>query len=159
MRLDRTHILMNKFQGPDDPGYSTVAGTVETLLQKVRKGWPIEIANAWIRTTRYSLKELEIERLSGDRLPMNRCYINLAIVKQVKTLKEGIEIKLPALFEPRETPNGQQRPSRILIRGRAGVGKSTLCKKIVYELIHGTNSILVGLVSADKLDMNKADIM
>jgi uridine kinase len=43
------------------------------------------------------------------------------------------------LFKPRKTRDGQTRqPSRILIRGRAGVGKTTLCKKIVHEFTHGT---------------------
>jgi hypothetical protein len=28
------------------------------------------------------------------------------------------------------------RPQRILIRGRAGMGKTTLCKKIVYDFLH-----------------------
>ncbi|KAI3322925.1 ARM repeat-containing protein [Xylariaceae sp. AK1471] len=165
LALDRTHIQMNKFEDPNDPGYNSVVGTIETLLRKVRNGLPVEIANIWIRNKRYSLENLEIERLSGDRLPMDRCYINLAIVKQpsdkadrsreedtiqqsspfslparlkVETPEEGIEVTLPTLFEPRKTRDGQKTPSRILIRGRAGVGKSTLCKKIVYEFTYGT---------------------
>jgi HEAT repeat protein/GTPase SAR1 family protein len=46
-------------------------------------------------------------------------------------------IPLLSLFEPRtgssQTPSV---PKRILIEGRAGVGKTTLCKKIVYDHLH-----------------------
>ncbi|KAI1303803.1 ARM repeat-containing protein [Xylaria venustula] len=163
--LDRTHLLMNKFQGPDDPGYSSVAGTIEALLHRVRHGRPVETANLWIRNKRYSLENLEIERLSGDRLPMGRCYINLAIIKQpsdkadpareenmmkqyspfslssrlyVESPRKDLEVTLPTLFEPREINGSLKTPSRILIHGRAGVGKTTLCKKIIYEFTYGT---------------------
>ncbi|RYP18646.1 hypothetical protein DL767_009791 [Monosporascus sp. MG133] len=164
--LDRPHVLMNKFCGPDDPGYVSIAGIMEILLCEVRNGQPVEKADVWIRNKCYSLKNLEIERLSGDLLPMDRCYINLAIIEQpsdsagrskegdttqqsspfsllarlkVETPAKEIEVTLPNLFEPRKTRDGQtRRPSRILIRGRAGVGKTTLCKKIVYEFTHGT---------------------
>ncbi|KAL5358354.1 hypothetical protein BJX96DRAFT_39877 [Aspergillus floccosus] len=140
LALDRRHILMNKFSGPDDPGYDA------------------------IRTKRYSQQELQIERLSGEVLPMNRCYINLALVEhsavnasrgeeddagqkaspfslfaRLKTERpdEPIEVTLPTLFEPRQAPDGQKRrPHRILIRGRAGVGKTTLCKKIIHDFTH-----------------------
>ncbi|KAI8945438.1 ARM repeat-containing protein [Xylaria longipes] len=162
--LDRPHIRMNKFRGPDDPGYTSVAGRVQALLAEVRKGQPVEIANVWIRNTRYSLENLKIERLSGALLPMDQCYINLAIVEQprdkaerstgkdekqksspfslftrlrVERPEKGKEIMLPNLFEPRATRNAQMRPTRrVLIRGRAGVGKTTLCKKIIYEFTY-----------------------
>ncbi|KAK4194277.1 NACHT domain-containing protein, partial [Triangularia verruculosa] len=164
--LDRPHILMNKFCGPDDTDYVSVAGKMATLLAKVRSGRPIEKADAWIRKTRYSRKQLQIERLSGGLLPMDQCYINLAIVERpgdnvargeegdtaqqsspfsllarlkLETPDEEIEVKLSNLLEPRKTRDGQtRRPRRILIRGRAGVGKTTLCKKIVYEFTCGT---------------------
>ncbi|KAK6853993.1 hypothetical protein PG995_010805 [Apiospora arundinis] len=46
-------------------------------------------------------------------------------------------VALPDLFKPKadETP-GSIAPKRVLIRGKAGVGKSTLCKRIVYDNIH-----------------------
>ncbi|KAF9400226.1 hypothetical protein BGZ76_007755, partial [Entomortierella beljakovae] len=45
-----------------------------------------------------------------------------------------IQIQLEQLFNLRNIePNGNERaPRRILIHGRAGIGKSTLCKKMVY---------------------------
>ncbi|KAL6231121.1 hypothetical protein BDW75DRAFT_233868 [Aspergillus navahoensis] len=163
--LDRPHVTMNKFYGPDDAGYIAVAGVIECILCEVRQGRPIEKADLWIRNKRYSLRELKIERLSGDLLPMDRCYINLAIVERLavnasraeekkasqKTspfsllarLKteppdKAIEVILPSLFEPRQARDGEyRRPSRILIRGRAGVGKTTLCKKLIHDFTYG----------------------
>ncbi|KAI1820273.1 ARM repeat-containing protein [Xylaria intraflava] len=161
--LDRPHSKMNKFMDQKDAGYISVADTIENLLRKVRQGQPIEIANKWIHDKRYSRKNVAIERLSGDQLPMDRCYVNLAIIRQstdgdglpnekvtspspfslssrlkIEIPHKGAEITLQTLFEPRETARGQIRPSRVLIRGRAGVGKTTLCKKIVYEFTNGT---------------------
>ncbi len=41
---------------------------------------------------------------------------------------------LEKLFDPRELSQGKMvTPRRILIRGRAGVGKTTLSKKVIYE--------------------------
>lgn len=43
------------------------------------------------------------------------------------------------MFDQRKGSDDRvMQPSRILIRGRAGVGKTTLCKKIVYEFYQGT---------------------
>ncbi|KAI1365581.1 ARM repeat-containing protein [Xylaria arbuscula] len=153
--LPRNHVLMNKFYGPEDPEYGAVSGQVEIIICEIRQARPIDKANAWIRNEQYSLKRLGIERLSGELLPMDRCYINLAIIerpsKEAETSKEHNEmglfarlrvetfhkkIMLSTIFEPRETRNGQVRPSRILIHGRAGIGKTTLCKKIIYESTH-----------------------
>lgn len=119
--------------------------------------------DAWIRNNHYTTDRLRIERISGDELPMDLCYINLAIIEQpgsgaarskedlekmaspfslaarlkVERLEEKFQIELPALFNSRKTPNAQtQVPRRILIHGRAGVGKTTLCKKIVYNFTH-----------------------
>ncbi len=111
----------------------------------------------------YSAKRLAIQRLSGTPLSMEHCYINLAIVEHEKIGKEEEEEKaqeekvalnpfhrlpsaeaihsnpqklvpLDKLFEPRALNKGETAsPKRILIRGRAGIGKTTLSKKIVYD--------------------------
>ncbi len=125
----------------------------------------------------YSAKRLAIQRLSGSTLPMEHCYINLAVVENPKEKayekeekfkeEEGNQLqeweakrpkeetqnyfyRLPSseaihsnpqklvplekLFEPRELSQDKTvGPKRILIRGRAGVGKTTLSKKIIYE--------------------------
>ncbi|RAL09110.1 uncharacterized protein BO97DRAFT_480255 [Aspergillus homomorphus CBS 101889] len=102
---------------------------------------------------------LQIRRISGDFLSLENCYINLSTVERSTELGkccEGLEtslsarlkvetpdpikeLKLPDLFKQRGGQDGTERRSRrILIRGRAGVGKTTLCKKIIYEFCNGS---------------------
>ncbi|KAJ6024149.1 hypothetical protein N7540_004946 [Penicillium herquei] len=109
----------------------------------------------------YKKSHLEIRRLSGELLDIDQCYINLAIVEisseRKATSKDiGLSsaftlskrslvtsttsdkmIALPSLFDKREVNGKTTQPRRILIHGRAGVGKSTLCKKIVHDFICG----------------------
>jgi HEAT repeat protein len=120
--------------------------------------------DALIRAT-YTPDRLRIERLSGDTLPIDRCYINLAVVL-APDHEGGIEsdlmahesaqftlldrlriikpttpkrIQLKDLFQPHTSASGMiKSPRRILIRGRAGIGKTTLCKKIIHDFTqHG----------------------
>ncbi|KAJ4005485.1 hypothetical protein NW766_011034 [Fusarium irregulare] len=151
------------FCGPmdSDPDYKSVVEVIQRFLLIIQTGTPLEQADAWIREKYYDNQKLKIERLSGDPLEMSQCYINLALVEIKKvdnsnpmsnglspfSLTERLEleiphhelrVELPDLFRPRKAPDGNNKmPRRILIRGRAGVGKTTLCKKIVYEFIHG----------------------
>ncbi|RYP46465.1 hypothetical protein DL768_007335 [Monosporascus sp. mg162] len=171
--LARPHVTMNKFRGPEDGDYKHVAGKLEGILRKIRDHQsPLKQADAWIRDKHYTVDRLKIERLSGDLLPMDQCYINLAIVEQadkdagrseegsggsqggdrapqsspfsllarlkIETPDKEIKVELPTIFDPRKGPKGRAtRPRRILVRGRAGVGKATLCKKIVHEFRNG----------------------
>ncbi|CCF35584.1 peptidase C14 [Colletotrichum higginsianum] len=157
-----------QFRGPkdSDPDYKLVVDQIRHCLEEIRKGTPLERADAWIREKHYTQERLKIERLSGDLLSMDQCYINLALVEtqradrskdtpeeralrpspfslsdrlKIKTPHENIQVKLEALFDLRKMPDGHIKPPRrILIRGRAGIGKTTLCKKIVYDFTHGT---------------------
>ncbi|RAK77751.1 NACHT domain-containing protein [Aspergillus fijiensis CBS 313.89] len=105
---------------------------------------------------------LKILRLSNDTLDIKNCYINLGIVEhsldrqhqeafelplqrrlRVEAPGEGEALELQELFDARklrshvDSPDVQsEAPRRILIRGRAGVGKTTLCKKIVHDFIN-----------------------
>ncbi|KAI1128146.1 hypothetical protein F5Y10DRAFT_292310 [Nemania abortiva] len=156
--LDRPHVLMNKFSDPECPDYKVVAGRIQEMLKLIRRGGR---ADVWIRENSYTEDKLKIERLSGEKLEMELCYINLAIVEQIyggnnravprfssfslftrlriETPNEGIRVELPTIFDYRKGQNGNNfQPRRILIRGRAGVGKTTLCKKIVHDFIQGT---------------------
>ncbi|KAJ0268686.1 hypothetical protein COL940_013154 [Colletotrichum noveboracense] len=165
LQLDRSHVLMNKFQGPkdSDADYKLVVESILSFLEDIRKGTPLEQANAWIREKHYNKDRLRIERLSGDTLPMDKCYINLSLIEsprdndskqrsgdhtlqsdqfslaarlKVETPHKDSQVELSKLFEPRKKPDGQMKePRRILIRGRAGVGKTTLCKKIVHDFV------------------------
>ncbi|KAK2760247.1 hypothetical protein FQN54_002314 [Arachnomyces sp. PD_36] len=111
-------------------------------------------------------ERLEIKRLSGDMLDMEQCYINLSVIEHqqdnktnppdsgetehqpsalslftrlnVKARSTGEDVPLDELFDARKHRNGTMvSPKRILIRGRAGVGKTTLCKKIVHDFLRG----------------------
>ncbi|CAK7213437.1 hypothetical protein SEUCBS140593_001853 [Sporothrix eucalyptigena] len=107
------------------------------------------LSNAWLRCTRAQLfyadatlvkyylasdeHLLKIERLSGALLPMKHFYVNLKIIKASETSNETVP--LHNLFDHYTFNDRAMRvPRRLLIRGAAGVGKTTLCKKIVYEL-------------------------
>ncbi|UKZ66613.1 uncharacterized protein TrAtP1_007785 [Trichoderma atroviride] len=156
--------MMNKFNGPEDPDYQCVVGKIEEILQGLRTNSPLDDADAWIRNKHYAVDKLKIERLSGDLLPMDQCYINFAVVEQhvqdsdrpmtedtkaspfslfnrqkIETPDTTVQVELATIFSQRQERNGEMiQPRRILIRGRAGVGKTTLCKKIVHEFTQGT---------------------
>ncbi|KAF4337556.1 peptidase C14 [Fusarium beomiforme] len=164
--LDRTHVMMNKFSAPEDPDYELVAMKLEEFLRTIRHGSPLERADDLIRQQYYNADRLKIERLSGQPLSIEDHFINLAIVERlgrntdrskqrntaprpsksslcaqlkVKTPTEEVQVELPALFSTCQGPDGPTtRQRRILIRGPAGVGKTTLCKKIVHDFYdHG----------------------
>ncbi|KAI0537059.1 hypothetical protein GGR58DRAFT_502535 [Xylaria digitata] len=123
------------------------------------RGRPLEKADAHISNKCYDANKLKIERISGDFLPMERCYVNLVIIEDpvkkyqgkqegaprasqfslnsrlnIKTPDKNIRVNMQDLFGQREGDNMSIiEPKRILIRGHAGVGKSTLCKKIVHD--------------------------
>ncbi|KAJ3488535.1 hypothetical protein NLG97_g6181 [Lecanicillium saksenae] len=155
----------------DHSGLNKCSGTSDALFKQLRKAILrlkvpslLEQADAWIRYRQYTPERLRIERLSGESLAMDQCYVNLAIIEQhdqgtdksrkqattsspfplfarqnIDTPSETMQVELPTVFNEREGSNGLlMRPTRIFIRGRAGVGKSTLCKKIVSEFTKGT---------------------
>ncbi|KAF9953188.1 hypothetical protein BGZ72_005613, partial [Mortierella alpina] len=107
----------------------------------------------------YYAPSLIILRVSGDSLDLETCYINLAIVEapaqreqDKQDLKEqaGIFHRIPSsevvgrvnlqtpipleqLFNKRKLRDGKEDiPKTILVQGRAGIGKTTLCKKLVH---------------------------
>jgi HEAT repeat protein len=154
---DSTTALLDRFAATD----GTFNSVAPTSTGSPASFHSIEKADAFIRDNCYAAKCLEIERLSGALLPMDRCYINLAIVEQpgekatrtkpegkpspfslharlkINTPAEESGVLLPCIFNPRKTRDGHvKQPSRILIRGRAGVGKTTLCKKIVHDFTY-----------------------
>jgi GTPase SAR1 family protein len=158
--IDTSHAGLNKFHNTEDRGYVELKAAIEQLRVKS----VLEQADDYIREKCYTASMLQIERLSGETLLMEQCYINLALVAQiqtgtttqhipnddgtalrsspfslfarqkVETTAEQIQIRLAEVFQPRQNFNGTEMvPRKILIRGRAGVGKTTLCKKMVHE--------------------------
>ncbi|KAK4074611.1 hypothetical protein Purlil1_12940 [Purpureocillium lilacinum] len=158
--VDTDHSGLNKCAGRDDKLYQMLKDAIGRLRTPSR----LEQADKLIRDEHYTEDRLQIDRLSGVRLPMDQCYINLAIVEQAghdadhsneegtapsqHTLLSRQKIEMPdktkmvdlaTIFSHRKGRNGGMiEPKRILIRGRAGVGKTTLCKKIVHEFTRGT---------------------
>ncbi|RDW63382.1 hypothetical protein BP6252_10927 [Coleophoma cylindrospora] len=161
-RLNRRHVLMNKFT-PECEDFEFVSNKIEDIRKEICAGTSLEQADAHIRDKYYSEERLKIEQLSGDRLSMDHCYINLAIIEQpdraagrsegseskitvphsspfslssrlkIETPDQEMQVELQTLFDPRPGPNRDlMYPRRILIRGRAGIGKTTLCKKMVH---------------------------
>ncbi|CAO3563716.1 unnamed protein product [Mortierella alpina] len=107
----------------------------------------------------YYERDLAILRVSGDKLPLETCFVNLAVVeapaqreKDKQDLKKQAAvfhripsseavgqvnmqapIPLKQLFDKRKLRTGKENiPKTILVQGRAGVGKTTLCKKLVH---------------------------
>ncbi|GJJ67712.1 bilin biosynthesis protein [Entomortierella parvispora] len=112
----------------------------------------------------YHEPTLYILRVSGEKLDLGSCFVNLAIVeapehrqKEKENLKtqattflrmpsgEGVRntntdslIPLDQLFNKRKLRDGKEgMPKSILVQGRAGIGKSTLCKKLVHAHQNG----------------------
>ncbi|KAG4269290.1 hypothetical protein FPRO04_12067 [Fusarium proliferatum] len=160
--LDRPHVLMNKFCA-EEADYRQVVETVRGFLDVIRTGTLLEQADAWIRERCYTEERLKVERLSGDPVDKHQSYINLAIVKQpergisgrdrldekgslspftllarqkLEVAASDDEINLTKIFDQRENSDDTHvLPRRILIRGRAGIGKTTLCKKMIHEFM------------------------
>ncbi|KAF9922881.1 hypothetical protein BGZ67_010222 [Mortierella alpina] len=109
-------------------------------------------------------RDLVILRVSGDTLDLGTCFVNLAIVeasaqreKEKQDIKEQAAIfhRIPSseaaghvnmqkpipleqLFDRRKLRDGKEdMPKTILVQGRAGVGKTTLCKKLVHTHLTG----------------------
>ncbi|GJJ67767.1 hypothetical protein EMPS_00113 [Entomortierella parvispora] len=112
----------------------------------------------------YHEPDLSILRVSGDELDLESCFVNLAIVgapEHRQKEKEDLQkkaatfhrmtntervldtdtqslIPLEQLFSKRRLRDGREdTPNRILVQGRAGIGKSTLCKKLVHAHQNG----------------------
>jgi hypothetical protein len=149
-----------------DHNYKLVVDKICDFLDRIREGNPLEKADASIRDNCYNKKKIEIVRLSGERRSTEDCYINLTIVEQhdgqTESQKDHLgglsppssrfswderlaigtsyyerQVALSELFDQREIRSSVTIiPRRILIRGRAGIGKTTLCKKIVHDFTY-----------------------
>ncbi|KAF9872598.1 putative peptidase C14 [Colletotrichum karsti] len=159
--IDTNHAGLNKFSSRENSGFQAL----EAAINKIRATPLIELADNFLLEKHYTSEKLKIKRLSGQELSMDQCYINLAIVEQVQknmpsrdeeakdsalksspfsllarlrveTPAEHVQIQLKDIFSQRKTSGGTEiSPRRVLIRGRAGVGKTTLCKKMVHDFV------------------------
>ncbi|KAG0001413.1 hypothetical protein BGZ79_004710 [Entomortierella chlamydospora] len=132
------------------------------IVENISTPSSLDIVQEALRS--YYEPSLFIQRVSGKRVDLVSCYINLAIVeapsqreKDKQDLKtqevafqrmpsyewtEGTNldssIPLEELYNKRKLRNGNNDvPKTILIHGRAGMGKTTLCKKLVHLSLNG----------------------
>ncbi|KAI1176507.1 hypothetical protein F4777DRAFT_546544 [Nemania sp. FL0916] len=159
--LERHHYNLQKFPGPSDPAYRAVESEIAKMcnnawnyLKDSSGGVSVGEADEWICKRHYATHRLRVERLSGDKLPIDHCCINLAIVEkqdfgtvwfknpsttlqEIEKPEDDIHVELAKIFDQREKSDGSKiQPRRILIRGQPGVGKTTLCKKIVHDFVY-----------------------
>ncbi|KAF9435024.1 hypothetical protein BGZ76_007022 [Entomortierella beljakovae] len=104
---------------------------------------------------------MSIQRISGDEMDIGSCYINLAVVEtpdehtigntdsmetfhRLPNYEDNVNsntlsvLTIENIFNKRKLKNGQEGiPKKTLIHGRAGIGKSTLCKKILHLYQNG----------------------
>ncbi|KAF9536294.1 hypothetical protein EC957_011661, partial [Mortierella hygrophila] len=146
----------------------------EERVNAIQSG--VEQIEEQLRPSQSSLKDIQsalkthyapdllIRRISGDKLDLETCFVNLAIVESPAQREnekqdrkeqaavfhrtpssEAVEgsniqssIPLKQLFDKRKLCDGKENiPKRILVQGRAGIGKTTLCKKLVHEHQNG----------------------
>ncbi|KAH0596685.1 hypothetical protein MHUMG1_05804 [Metarhizium humberi] len=88
----------------------------------------------------YHSEITSIERVFGETLPLRKHHIDLTVVEHFDPKKEGkksygpVYVTIDSLFDERELKGGNSgQPTRILIHGRPGIGKTTLCKQILDE--------------------------
>ncbi|KAF9945392.1 hypothetical protein BGZ70_003825 [Mortierella alpina] len=85
----------------------------------------------------YYHRDLAILRVSGETLDLETCFVNLAIVEAPAQRERRVNMQAPIpleqLFDKRKLRDGKEDiPKTVLVQGRAGVGKTTLCKKLVH---------------------------
>ncbi|KGQ03263.1 Protein SERAC1 [Beauveria bassiana D1-5] len=138
--IETDHSGLNKCGGPTDPLFTALTAAIRRLKTPSL----LEQADTWIRDKHYTADRLRIQRLSGESLSMDQCYINLAIVEQsgqdagnskkgdtapspfsilsrqkVEAPDKTMQVELAALFNERHGSDGEPiLPRRILIRGR-----------------------------------------
>ncbi|SPJ91007.1 uncharacterized protein FTOL_13409 [Fusarium torulosum] len=161
-----THRELNKFDSASDTRYVKL----KSYINSMREPSALDKAYDIIRADCYDHERLMINRLSGDEISLENCYINLDLIElnsyrshndrnggnggsghavrrprwfssltgfEIREPTSDRQITLVDLFDARRTDNNLLiEPRKILIKGSAGVGKSTLCKKIVYEHTH-----------------------
>ncbi|KAM3553716.1 hypothetical protein ARSEF4850_006789 [Beauveria asiatica] len=146
--IETDHSGLNKCGGPTDALFAALTAAIRRLKTPSL----LEQADALIRDKYYTADRLKVERLSGEPLAMDQCYINLAIVEQPgqdagHSKKEGdtapspfsifsrqkaeapdktMQVELAAIFNERNGSDGRPiHPRRIF-------------EAIVHEFTKGT---------------------
>ncbi|KAF9354225.1 hypothetical protein BGX26_007949 [Mortierella sp. AD094] len=125
-----------------------------TLIKDSNITTPSTLEDVHVALQEHYKGQLTIQRVSGDIMSLESCFVNLSVVaaqdqrqKYKKELKANqsatyqepeetnvlVSIPIEELFNTRMLRDGREDvPKTILIHGRAGVGKTTLCKKLVH---------------------------
>ncbi|KAF9080161.1 hypothetical protein BGX23_002568, partial [Mortierella sp. AD031] len=146
--MEQQNKTLKKLKDPQSHPWNDILPADLTVLEEIQSALKAHYA-----------PDLFIRRVSGVELDLKTCFVNLAIVeapaqreKEKQDLKEqaavfhripsfeAVErtniqssIPLEQLFNKRKLCNGEEDvPKRILVQGRAGIGKTTLCKKLVH---------------------------
>ncbi|KAF8943603.1 hypothetical protein BGZ47_005248, partial [Haplosporangium gracile] len=142
---------------------NAIQSGVEQIAEQLRPSQSsLKVIQSALKT--HYAPNLLIRRISGDELDLGTCFVNLAIVESpaqreeekqdlkkqaavfhripssevVKGSNVQSSIPLEQLFDKRMLRDGKANvPKRILVQGRAGIGKTTLCKKLVHEHQNG----------------------
>lgn len=74
-----------------------------------------------------------IQRISGEKLVGDIKDIDLAVIEspEDRERKIGEYVSLHNLFDERNVKHKMIRPERILIQGKPGIGKTTLCRRLM----------------------------
>ncbi|KAL9607299.1 MAG: hypothetical protein Q9167_007775 [Letrouitia subvulpina] len=123
--------------------YSTqVEVLITKAMQSLNHQWhkierPITRGDIRRRLDLYSKLD-GVRRISGERLLGNLNDIDLAVTRDLFSGDEELEetrqiVPLHSLFDEKKVSNGNIRPQRIVIQGRPGIGKTTLCRRLMYE--------------------------
>ncbi|KAI4120692.1 MAG: hypothetical protein LQ338_006834, partial [Usnochroma carphineum] len=116
---------------------------IAEAMQNLNRQWqkierPITRGDIRSRLALYSkLDVASIQRISGERLVGDIKDIDLAVIESLedKERETRQNVSLHNLFDERKIKHQVIRPKRILIQGKPGIGKTTLCRRLMYEYL------------------------
>ena len=114
--LERAHVEMNKFSGPNDPDFLAVAGRMDIILRDIRKGAPMDEADAVISSLPVA-HEAAFDSYAEEHNA--RCHPNT----RAELLRE--------IRGWADDPHGE---SIFWLNGMAGTGKSTISRTVAKSL-------------------------
>lgn len=87
------------------------------------------------------LDRLSLQRISGEKLPEHINDIELAVAQNLDSKdndnqennRKEQKVLVHELFNAITIGNIEIQPRRILIQGKPGIGKTTLCRRLMYE--------------------------
>ncbi|KAK3685898.1 hypothetical protein B0T22DRAFT_466802, partial [Podospora appendiculata] len=110
--LERAHVEMNKFSGPNDPDFHAVAGRIDIILSDIRNGYPMDEADALIS----SLPVAHEAAFDSHAEEHNaRCHP---------------DTRAELLCQIRQWADDPHGESIFWLNGMAGTGKSTISRTV-----------------------------